>query len=370
MAPTLTIPRETRNPSIMLKSLRPVLLGWLIAWLGAMPASAQEGITLRNRLHIVSTVSARGVTDTLVEAFINRYAEVQPPRMEMMGSAAALERFCAGVGPNTPDIAVSTRRISRAQLNECQSNGVSDVVEVQLGQGAVVIATRRGDSIAGLTTRQIYTALAADLAQNEEFIDNTLNTWSRVGANLPETPIRAILPDRTNGTRALFNDFVMEGGCRDVKAVRLIFLASIRVPKCTTLRHDGRVRETSVAEVPAALLDSPPGTIAAISYAQLLESGGNLVPVALNGVLPSATTVASGEYELTRILYLYAKRQHARSIQGVGVVRGVREFVIDSVSEANGGPGGALTAIGLVPFPAARRAAQRSIAERLALISR
>ena len=88
------------------------------------------------------------------------------------------------------------------------------------------------------------------------------------------------------------------------------------------------------------------------------------------GGLPSATTVASGEYELTRILYLYAKRQHARSIQGVGVVRGVREFVIDSVSEANGGPGGALTAIGLVPFPAARRAAQRSIAERLALISR
>jgi phosphate transport system substrate-binding protein len=167
------------------------------------------------------------------------------------------------------------------------------VVELRVGQGAVVIAMRRGDNLPNLSTYQIYTALAADLAQNEEFIDNTLNTWSRVGANLPETPIRAILPDRTNGTRALFNDFVMEGGCRDVKAVRLIFLASIRVPKCTTLRHDGRVRETSVAEVPAALLDSPPGTIAAISYAQLLESGGNLVPVALNGVLPSATSTCS-----------------------------------------------------------------------------
>jgi phosphate transport system substrate-binding protein len=107
-----------------------------------------------------------------------------------------------------------------------------------------------------------------------------------------------------------------------------------------------------------------------VSYAQLLESGGNLLPVALNGVLPTAATIANHEYELTRTIYLYAKRQHARSMQGVGVVRGVREFGLEAVSEAIGGPGGQLSSLGIVPFPAAQRATQRGIADRLTLISR
>ena len=350
--------------------LRPAVLGLAMVLLGTSAGRAQDGMTLRDRLHIVASSSTHHLTETLVEAFINRYADVRPPRLEIMGSTTALERFCAGLGINTPDIAISSRRISRSQLNDCQSNGVSDVVELQLGQGAVVVAMRRGDSIGNLSARQIYTALAADLARDEDFIPNTINTWSEVGTSLPDTQIRAILPNRSNGTRGLFNDFVMEGGCREVKVVRTIFLASIRVARCTNLRQDARVRELSMADVPAALLDSPPGTIAVVSYAQLLESGGNLSPVALNGVLPSAATIANGEYDLTRTIYLYAKRQHARSIQGVGVVRGIREFAIDAVSETIGGPGGALSVIGLVPFSAALRAAQRRAAERLTLISR
>ena len=359
---------------MLAQPIRAGLFGFALALLAAMPSQAQvqsqNFITLRDRLHIVSTASTHGVTDTLVGAFVSRYADVRPPRVEIVGSIAALNRFCAGVGMNTPDIAISSRRIARTQLSECQNNGVSDVVELQIGQGAVVIAMRRGDSITNLSTFQIYSALAAEVAQGREFSTNTTDTWSQIGDGLPETQIRAILPDRSSGTRGLFDDFIMEGGCRDVPAVRQIFLASLRVPKCTNLRADHRVRELASTEGPAALLESPFGTIGAISYSQLLESGGNLLPVALNGVLPNAATIANHEYDLTRTLYLYAKRQHARSMQGVGVVRGVREFGMEAVSEAIGGPGGQLSLLGVVPFPAAQRAAQRSIADRLTLISR
>jgi phosphate transport system substrate-binding protein len=366
-----TIP-GSRTHIMLAQPILAALFGFAIALLGAIPAQAQaQGIiTLRDRLHIVSSSSAHGVTEALVGAFVSRYADVRPPRVEILGSIAALSRFCAGVGMNTPDIAISSRRIARAQLNECQTNGVSDVVELQIGQGAVVIAMRRGDSIANLSTFQIYTALAAEVAQGREFVANAQDTWSQVGDGLPETQIRAILPNHSSGTRGLFDDFIMEGGCRDVAAVRQIFLASLRVPKCTTLRADRRVRELAISEGPAALLDSPFGTIAAMSYAQLLESGGNLLPVALNGVLPTAATIANHEYDLTRTIYLYAKRQHARSMQGIGVVRGVREFGLEAVSEAMGGPGGQLSSLGIVPFPAAQRATQRSIADRLTLISR
>jgi phosphate transport system substrate-binding protein len=365
---------ESRTHTMLAQSIFAALFGFAIAVFGAIPAQAQEQaqgiITLRDRLHIVSSSSSNAVTEALVGAFVSRYAEVRPPRVEIVGSIAALSRFCVGVGMNTPDIAISSRRIARAQLSECQSNGVSDVVELQIGQGAVVIATRRGDSITNLSTFQIYSALAAEVAQGRGFSTNTHDTWSQVGDGLPETQIRAILPNYLSGTRGLFDDFIMEGGCRDVPAVRQIFLAALRVPKCTTVRADRRVRELAITEGPSALLDSPFGTIAAVSYAQLLESGGNLLPVALNGVLPTAATIANHEYELTRTIYLYAKRQHARSMQGVGVVRGVREFGLEAVSEAIGGPGGQLSSLGIVPFPAAQRATQRGIADRLTLISR
>ncbi len=334
------------------------------------PSAAPSGGVLRQGLHIVSSGSSRSVTEALVEAFSSRYVEGQAPRVEIVGSAAALERFCAGVGVDTPDLAISSRRMPRAVANTCQTNGVTDIIEVQLGLGAVVIATRRGDTMANLTTRQIYAALAAEFAVEDDFRTNTTNTWSQINGALPATPIRAIIPDRSSGTRGLFNDFVMEGGCREVKAVRLIFSAAFRVAKCTTLRADDRVREMASSDVPAALLASPPGTIAAISYAQLLESGGNLVPVALNGVLPTAASIASGDYDLTRTIYLYAKRHHSRNLQGVGVVRGIREFTGDAVSESAGGPGGLLSQHGLVPLAPAARAQQRMIATRQTLMSR
>ncbi|NDG47600.1 MAG: hypothetical protein EBY30_00695, partial [Rhodospirillales bacterium] len=154
-----TIP-GSRTHIMLAQPILAALFGFAIALLGAIPAQAQaQGIiTLRDRLHIVSSSSAHGVTEALVGAFVSRYADVRPPRVEILGSIAALSRFCAGVGMNTPDIAISSRRIARAQLNECQTNGVSDVVELQIGQGAVVIAMRRGDSIANLSTFQIYTA--------------------------------------------------------------------------------------------------------------------------------------------------------------------------------------------------------------------
>ncbi|MDB5415144.1 MAG: Phosphate transporter substrate-binding protein PhoT family [Rubritepida sp.] len=360
------MPDNAASRNILMRSILLLAASLLLPGI----ASAQQSAVLRDRLYIVSSGSSHAVTEALVEAFTHRYAEVMQPRVEIVGSAAALDRFCAGVGINTPDIAISSRRIPRSVAEACNANGVSDVVEVQVGLGAVVIAMRRGEVIPNLTTRQIYAALAAEYAVEDEFRANPLNTWANLSNALPAMQIRAVIPDRSSGTRGLFNDFIMEGGCREVKAVRLIFSAAFRVQRCITLRSDGRVTEAASDSVPAALLEGPPGTIGAISYAQLLESGGNLVAVALNGTLPTAATIASGDYDVTRTIYLYAKRQHSRNQQGVGVVRGIREFTADAVTEATGGPGGLLAHHGLVPLAPADRARQREIAVRQTLMSR
>jgi phosphate transport system substrate-binding protein len=204
----------------------------------------------------------------------------------------------------------------------------------------------------------------------EEFIPNATRLWSDTAPGLPRSEIRMILPDHGAGTRALFDDLVMEAGCRYVKEIRLLFVAAYRRSKCVASRVDGRVIAVPSDQVVPALLSAPPGTVAAMSYDQLVSSGGNLVALALDGTSPTGASIGSLEYGPVRTFYLYAKRQHSRSQDGVGVVRGIREFLLEATGEQAGGPGGYLTAAGLLPLMPADRAAQRRIAEQSALMSR
>jgi phosphate transport system substrate-binding protein len=335
----------------------------------AAPSHAQT-LTLRERLVIVTTGSSASITQLIARSFTERFDGVQPPEVRVVGSTRALRMFCGGVGAETPDIAVSSRQMPRALVDSCHANGVRDIIEVRIGLGAVVLAVKRGEPAPALTSRKVWEGVAAERVQDEEFLPNRVSTWADLGPGLPRSEIRMIVPDRESGTRAMFDDMVLEAGCRDVKQVRLLFEATYRRNKCVALREDGRVREVPSTEVPAALLAAPPGTIGVISYDQLVASGGNLIALRLDGVQPTAATIAALDYEQVQSLYLYAKRQHARNRQGVGVVQGVREFLLEATSETAFGPGGYLAPAGLVPMSPADRAAQRRIADRQTLMSR
>jgi phosphate transport system substrate-binding protein len=351
--------------------LRNVLaLTALLAGLATAPAGAQTAMTLRDRLVVVSSASSAGLTQLLVRNFTERHAGVQPPITNALGSARALEAFCSGTGPQTPDLALVTRRMPRAMQEACAANGVRDIIELQIGLGAVVLVARRGEAPPALTSRHIWEAVAAERPVEDEFLPNTARFWSDISTSLPRSEIRIILPNREAGTRALFDDLILESGCRYVKPVRLLFEASYRRGKCVTARTDGRVVAVASDEVPAALLAAPPGTLGVMSFDQLIASGGNFVAVTLDGVVPSAASIGSLDYDQVRTFYLYAKRQHGRNQQGVGVVRGIREFLVETTSEQAGGPGGYLTIAGLVPLGPAERAAQRRIAETQSLMAR
>ncbi len=337
----------------------------------AAPAAAPSaGMTLRDRLVIVSSASSSGITQLLAQNFTARFEGANPPVVRAIGSSQALELFCAGVGAQTPDVAVTTRRMPRAVQENCAANGVRDVIELQIGLGAVALAARRGEVLPNVSSRQVWSALAAEQIVDDEFVPNRVTSWADIGPGLPRAPIRVIVPSDGSGTRMLFEDLVLEAGCRHVRDIRLIFEASYRRAKCVTLRNDGPVTVVPATDVPARLLAAPPGTLAVMSYDQLVSSGGNFLAVTLDGDLPTAATIANGNYEQSRTFYLYAKRQHGRNMQGVGVVRGLREFLNEASSEQAGGPGGYLSLAGLVPLPPADRAAQRRVAENQTLMSR
>jgi len=336
----------------------------------SLPAAAQGTITQRDRLHIVSSASSSAVTEALVSRFTAHFHGVNRPEVRVTGTGRGFEAFCVGIGPETPDILVATRRMPRATAENCHAHGVTEIIEIRLGLGAVVLAARRGDPTTPLTSNQVYEALASEQAENETFVPNRATAWADVDPALPRRDIRVIVPEAGSGTRALFEDLIMEAGCREVRPIRLLFEAAYRRGKCTTLRTDGRVVAVRSDDVVSALMAAPPGTLAVMSFDQVVRSAGNAVPIALDGVLPNAASVAALEYDQTRTVYLYAKRQHSRNRQGIGVVRGVREMMVEATTEQASGPGGYLSAAGLVPLPPAERAAQRRIADRSTLMSR
>lgn len=350
---------------------RLALLGAVALGLPCLAAQARaQGSTgiLRDRLVIIAAGNAERIAALVAQGFRERHPQAGSPEIHGLPTSRAVEAFCGGTGVAMADLLLTTRRLSASARELCAANGVEEAVELRLGLGAAVLAVRRGDPQPGLTSRQVYEALAADVASDRGFEANRAVLWTQLAATLPAEQIRFILPAPGSGLRELFEDTVLETGCRPLRQVRMIFEADHRRARCVTLRVDGRVAELPAGEIASRLASSPRGTIAVTSFEDVTRSGGNLVALPLDGILPTRGTIASGDYEPARAYFLYAKRQHARSRGGVGVVRGIAEFLAEASSEAAVGPSGYLGQAGLVPLPTAERVAQRITAERMTVI--
>lgn len=348
----------------MAMRIQGLALGVIMLLAAGAQAQPATGI-LRDRLTVVAATNADKVASLLIHGFRERYGDAPAPEQQTLGTSRATALFCAGAGVAMADILVTTRRLTSAAREFCAANGVDEAVELRLGHGAVVLAVRRGDPQPGLTSRQVYEALAAETAVDRGFERNRATQWSQLATGLPAEPIRFILPANGSGLREVFEDTVLESGCRSVRPIRLIFDADARRERCVTLRADGRVSELAPGEIGMRLVTAQRGTIAVTSLDEVTRSGGNLVALAIDGVQPTRATIASGDYEATRSVFVYAKRQHARSRRGVGVVRGIAEFLAEASSEAAAGPSGYLIQAGLVPLPTGDRLAQRITAERM-----
>ena len=64
--------------------------------------------------------------------------------------------FCQGVGPSTPDLANASRRMKLSEFEACQENGVTDIVELQVGLDGLAFASARGGLMMNLSPKIVY----------------------------------------------------------------------------------------------------------------------------------------------------------------------------------------------------------------------
>jgi phosphate transport system substrate-binding protein len=321
---------------------------------------------------IAGSDSMARFTQAIAQRLANRW-QIVAPELRLGGTHAGFASFCAGIGAEFPDIVAATRRMRQAELDRCIDHGIADIIEVPVGFSAVVFVTRRDATRINLTPKLLYQALAAEVPQGHDLVANPFRRWSDIDRKLPAVEIRMLVPGTTTGTRNFFDDVFMQGGCRKFSVIKLTFNAAERVKLCTTPRRDGPLVELPSDDDEISALaqpDSPPGTIGIVPYfiATAHQDALQILPV--NNIMPGPETIADDSYEGVHTLFFYVKRAHMRNHQGVGVVGGLRQFIIEATSEAARGNGGYLEALGLFPLPAAERAEQRRSALRLERFTR
>ncbi|QDH72382.1 substrate-binding domain-containing protein [Brevundimonas sp. M20] len=289
------------------------------------------------------------------------------PRVEALGTGGGIQAFCQGVGPTTPDIANASRPMKKSEFELCQKNGVTDIVEIKIGYDGIVIATARTGNSFNFRLEDIYLGLAKDVpGADGAFVPNPATTWNQVNPALPNQRIQVYGPPPTSGTRDAFLELGMAPGAKLIPA--LAALADADKERFETLAHTVREDQQWIdsGENDNAIVQTltrTPGSLGVFGFSFLEQNMDTVKAETINGVAPSADTIADGTYPLARSLYIYVKKQH------VGVTPGLEQFVMEFMSEASAGRGGYLQDRGLVPLPEDQLAAQRAIAQALTVMT-
>lgn len=325
---------------------RAALLG-LVCALGAMlPGTAAA----RDQIHIVGSSTVYPFSTAVAEHFSQM--GFKAPVVESTGTGGGLKLFCSGAGEAFPDIANASRPIKEGEVESCKQNGVTEIVEIEIGYDGIVLASAKSGPPRALSIRDLYLALAKEVPVNGVLLANPYRLWSQVNPALPADRIEVLGPPPTSGTRDAFLELVMEKACHAFPEIAAIADEKARKGKCQALREDGAYIDAGENDnLIVQKLAGNPAAFGILGYSFLADNRDRLQGSLMDGVEPSEENIITGNYEVARKLYIYVKKQHR------AIVPGLAEFVAEFVSERASGAQGYLADKGMVPMPAAEHQA-------------
>ncbi len=207
-------------------------------------AAAGADAQSRDQVQIAGSSTVLPYASIVAEAFGENF-DYPTPVVESGGSSAGLKRFCEGVGENTIDIANASRALRSSEMEECATNGVSDIIEVRIGYDGIVFASQiDGPDFTEFEPGQWYQAMAAEIPQDGELVANPNANWTDVDESLPDVPILAFIPGTKHGTREVFEEKVILAGCEASGAMEQIMEINggdedATEATCMAVRSDG-----------------------------------------------------------------------------------------------------------------------------------
>ncbi len=187
--------------------------------IAAIPTLSSAALA-RNEIRAVGSSTVYPFTTAVAEQF-GKAAGGKTPVVESTGTGGGFKLFCAGVGEATPDIANASRPMKKAEFEDCQKNGVTEIVEIKFGLDGIVLAKAKSGPDLNVSQEELFLALAAEVHdENLLFVSNPYKTWQDVYPDLPATKIEVLGPPPTSGTRDAFLELIMEKGAKGFGALR------------------------------------------------------------------------------------------------------------------------------------------------------
>ena len=319
----------------------------LIAGAALLTTTAIGSAHARDQIQIVGSSTVFPFSTSVAEQF-GQKTSFKTPVVESTGSGGGMKLFCSGVGAGSPDITNASRRIKENEFKLCGENGVTPV-EVKIGFDGIVLANSKAGPDLSLSLEHVYRALAKEIPDADgKMIANPYKTWADVDPSLPNIKIEVLGPPPTSGTRDAFIEIAMEGGAKEIES-----LAALRKEDKTAfkkiahaIREDGAFIEAGENDnLIIQKLEANSNAYGIFGFSFLDQNADKVKGATVNGVAPEFENIAAGDYQISRSLFFYVKKEH------VGVIPGIEEFVAEFTNEDTWGEDGYLADKGLIPLP-------------------
>jgi phosphate transport system substrate-binding protein len=340
--------------------MKRILLTASLVALTAVPALAA-----RDQIRIVGSSTVYPFTTAVAEQF-GKSTGMKTPVVESTGTGGGLKLFCAGAGEDTPDFTNASRTIKKAEFDDCVKNGVTDIVELEVGFDGLSIAQSKDATPVSLTKEQLFKALAKNIPDADgKLIPNPNKTWKDVDPSLPDVKIEVLGPPPTSGTRDSFAELVLEAGALKNPAMAELKKSDAKAFEAVwkSIREDGAYVEAGENDnLIVQKLTANPTALGIFGFSFVEQNANAIKDIPIDGVEARYETIADRSYKVSRPLFIYVKKQH------IGQVPGMAEFIAEYVSDKALGEDGYLADKGLVTLPGDAAEKTRAVAKDMTVL--
>jgi phosphate transport system substrate-binding protein len=246
--------------------------------------STGGGTALSGSIVIDGSSTVAPITEAVAEEFRKEQAGVEA-RVGTSGTGGGFTKFCNG----ETDIQDASRAINDEEKQACQAKGVT-YQEFRVGlDGLAVVTSAQNQFLDTLNFEQIA----------KIFQQGGAKTWNQVDPSFPNEPIAIFAPDTESGTYDFFNEEVLGDPAEGGKKPRTDYTAS---SDDNTLVQGIQGEANSWGYFGYAYYQNNQEGLKAIKVA---EKG-------TQGIEPTGETIESGDYPLSRPLYIYVKEDSLR----------------------------------------------------------
>lgn len=322
----------------------------MLVSVGVMALAMQATTAVaRDQIQVVGSSTVYPFSTIVAERFGNR-GKFKTPVIESTGTGGGMKLFCQGVGGNTPDISNASRAMKASEWDDCQQNGVKDIIEIAFGNDGIAFANDKQGPKLNLTREQLWMALAEKGPKPKK--------WNEIDPSLPNAKISVLVPPPTSGTRDAWNSLVMGKGCPEA-------VKTADKDSCEILREDGAAIEAGENDsLIVQKLEADPTAFGIFGFSYLENNRDRIQAASIEGVAIDIDSIQDYSYPISRPLFFYVKKAH------IGVVPGLQEYLNEFIAEDAIGNDGYLLDAGLVPLSDAKRAKLQKDAGALMVMSK